>query len=182
MESKTDRIQMIKKYDNFFPPHIQTRIFGYIITSNYAIGWDDSTEVQHRAHPNLHRRFILEKDSEWWLNPILECVLPKLTDKNITKEDFKEGYFNLTKPCDINFIHNHPDCYVFLHYSNCSWNPEWGGETLFYKDNGKDVLDCNPYVPNRGVIFDGSILHTIKAQNTLGPSYRFTTSLFFNKK
>ena len=74
---------MIKKYDNFFPPHIQTRIFGYIITSNYAIGWDDSTEVQHRAHPNLHRRFILEKDSEWWLNPILECVLPKLTDKNI---------------------------------------------------------------------------------------------------
>lgn len=56
---------------------------------------------------------------------------------------------------------------MFLHYSNCSWNPEWGGETLFYKDNGKDVLDCNPYVPNRGVIFDGSILHTIKAQNTL---------------
>jgi SM-20-related protein len=62
-----------------------------------------------------------------------------------------------------------------------TWNPEWGGETVFYEDNGRDILESSPYTPNRAIIFDGSIKHTIKAQNILGPSYRFTTSLFFHK-
>ena len=82
---------------------------------------------------------------------------------------------------DVNFIHTHPDQIVALHYSNLTWNPEWGGETLFYKDNKRDILLSSPYVPNRLLIFDGAIPHTIKAQNLMGPSYRFTTSVFFNK-
>ena len=32
------------------------------------------------------------------------------------------------------------------------------------------------------VFFDGKIPHTIKTQNIIGPSYRFTISLFFIKK
>lgn len=38
---------------------------------------------------------------------------------------------------DVNFIHVHENEIVALYYCNLTWQPEWGGETLFYKDNKK---------------------------------------------
>ena len=133
----------------------------------------------HRMYPCLHSPYTFEavKSVE-----ILDVILDKLKNKNITINNYIKCIINLTKNMDVNFIHNHPNQVVFLHYSNLTWNPEWGGETVFYKDNGKDILESSPYTPNRAIIFDGNIKHTIKAQNILGPSYRFTTSLFFNIK
>jgi len=52
---------------------------------------------------------------------------------------------------------------------------------LLYKNNKRDILLASPYVPNRLIIFDGSIPHTITSQSILGPTYRFTISLFFTK-
>ena len=152
---------MIKIIDNFFENKIQNQLFRTIMNSNFRIGWDDSDDVKNIK--------------------ILDVVLDKLKNKNITINNYDKCVINLTKNMDVNFIHNHTDQLVFLHYSNLTWNPEWGGETVFYKDNGKDIMESSPYTPNRGIIFDGEIKHTIKAQNILGPSYRFTTSLFFNK-
>ena len=71
---------------------------------------------------------------------------------------------------------------VALYYANFTWNSEWGGETIFYKKDRKTIDLANPYTPNQLIIFDGKIPHTIKSQNLIGPSYRFTISLFFNKK
>ena len=53
---------------------------------------------------------------------------------------------------------------------------------MFYKNNKRDILLAAPYVPNRLIIFDGSVPHTITSQSVLGPTYRFTISLFFSKK
>ena len=168
---------MIKKYDNFFDTNIQSRLFNTIINSNFRMGWDDSDEIQHRMHPCLHSLYSFEDIKNL---KILNLVLEKLKHKNITIDNYDKCIINLTKNMDINFIHNHPNQIVFLHYSNITWNPEWGGETVFYKDNRIDILESSPYTPNRAIIFDGNINHTIKAQNILGPSYRFTTSIFFN--
>ena len=88
---------------------------------------------------------------------------------------------NLIKPLDVNFIHVHPDQLVALYYVNITWNPEWGGETLFYEKDRKTIKLASPYVPNRLMIFDGKVPHTIKSQNLLGPSCRFTISIFFNR-
>ena len=169
---------MIKIIDNFFENKIQTQLFHTIMNSNFRIGWGDSSEVQHRMYPCLHSPYTFDDVKNL---KILDVVLDKLKNKNITINNYDKCVINLTKNMDVNFIHNHTDQLVFLHYSNLTWNPEWGGETVFYKDNGKDIMESSPYTPNRGIIFDGEIKHTIKAQNILGPSYRFTTSLFFNK-
>ena len=75
----------------------------------------------------------------------------------------------------------HPGLIVALYYANMHWDPEGGGETLFYKKDRKTIGLASPYIPNRLVIFDGKVPHTIKAQNLLGPSYRFTIGMFFNK-
>ena len=169
---------MIEVHDNFFNPEKLHEIYKYIMYSNYRIGWEDSPEPQHRAYPCLHSHWSFEEIKNL---KILNLVLDKLKDKNITIDNYDKCVINLTKPLDVNFIHLHSNAIVFLHYSCLTWNPECGGETIFYEKNMKNVLKCNPYVPNRAVIFDGNIPHTIKAQNILGPSYRFTMSLFFNK-
>ena len=51
-----------------------------------------------------------------------------------------------------------------------------------YKKDRKTISLANPYTPNQLIVFDGKVPHTIKSQNLIGPSYRFTISLFFNKK
>ena len=52
----------------------------------------------------------------------------------------------------------------------------------FTKKDRKTISLANPYTPNQLIVFDGKVPHTIKSQNLIGPSYRFTISLFFNKK
>jgi len=169
---------MIETYDNFLTPSESNNLFNLIINSNFKIGWDDSDELQHKAFPNIHAEYNLLDIQK---TKLLAPVLDKLKDKNIGMNNYIKSIVNLTKPMDVNFIHNHPDQIVALHYCNITWNPEWGGETLFYKDNKKDILFSSPYTPNRLIIFDGDIPHTIKSQNILGTSYRFTISVFFNK-
>ena len=117
----------IEKYDNFLKPSIQGELYNTIIRSNFRIGWDDSNEVQHRAHPCLFSPYTFEDLKSV---KILDLVLDKLKDKNITINNYDKCVINLTKNTDVNFIHNHPDQIVFLHYSNLTWNPEWGGETV----------------------------------------------------
>jgi|TARA_R100000149_G_scaffold60287_1_gene29403 Rps23 Pro-64 3,4-dihydroxylase Tpa1-like proline 4-hydroxylase len=168
---------MIQKYDNFLSPDTCGMIYNYILSSLFRIGWEDSGETQHRSHPNLFSSYSFKDVQKL---KILHPILDKLKNKNITIDNYDKCIVNLTKPLDVNFCHVHPKQIVALHYSSLTWNPEWGGETIFYENNKKDIKYCSPYTPNRLIIFDGSIPHTIKAQNILGPAYRFTTSIFFN--
>ncbi len=163
---------MIKIYNNFFETDRAAVIHNFVLNSFYKIGWDDTQEPQHRPYPNLHSEFSLED-----LNKIkmLDPILKKIKKD---KRHYENCVVNLTKPLDVNFIHVHQGL-VALYYANNTWNPEWGGETLFYERDKKTINLANPYTPNQLVIFDGPIPHTIKAQNLIGPSYRFTISLFF---
>jgi 2OG-Fe(II) oxygenase superfamily len=45
-----------------------------------------------------------------------------------------------------------------LYYANLIWEPDWGGETIFYKDDNDAVLAVSPR-PGRLVISRGAILH-----------------------
>lgn len=168
---------MIKKFDNFFDSETQQNIYNYIINSRFTIGWEDGLELQHKLHPNLHSLYTFHDVQNL---KILEKISDRVTNNNISFSSFDKCIINLTKPMDVNYVHTHPNQMVFLYYINMIWHEEWGGETIFYKDDG-EVLDCNQYTPNRAIFFDGNIKHTIKSQNIIGPTYRFSMSLFFNK-
>tara|TARA_Y100000022_G_scaffold171712_1_gene158311 strand:- start:760 stop:1287 length:528 start_codon:yes stop_codon:yes gene_type:complete len=166
----------IKVYNNFFENDHSQQIYNFVINSYYKIGWIDSDEPQHKAYPNIHSEYSKEDLNKIKiLNPILKTL-------KLPKESFYKCVVNLTKPLDVNFIHVHPNSMVALYYANFTWNPEWGGETMFYKKDRKTISLANPYTPNQLIVFDGKVPHTIKSQNLIGPSYRFTISLFFNKK
>ena len=165
----------IKTYDNFLSSEHSQKVYNFVYSSLYKIGWDDSLEPQHKVYPNIHSSFSKEDVNQIKiLDPILEKI--KLSEKQ-----YEKCVVNLVKPLDVNFIHVHPDQLVALYYVNLTWSPEWSGETLFYEEDRKTIGLASPYTPNRLIFFDGKIPHTIKSQNLMGPSYRFTLTIFFNK-
>jgi len=169
----------IETIDNFLEPSDLERVYGIAINSNFCIGWDDSQEVHKRAFPCLYSNYSREDIASLNINSYLQN---KIKNKYVKEDKIKKCIVNLTKPNDVNFIHTHPDEVSVLLYINPTWHTDWGGETIFYKKDFKDILYTSIYTPNKCIIFDGNIPHTIKAQNILAPSYRFTLTLFFNKK
>lgn len=56
------------------------------------------------------------------------------------------------------------------------WDPEWGGETLFYDDDGDAQIAVTPK-PSRLLLFDGAIRHAGKAPNRNCPVGRYTFAI-----
>ncbi|MRX26960.1 2OG-Fe(II) oxygenase [Kangiella sp. HZ709] len=58
------------------------------------------------------------------------------------------------------------------------WHHDWGGETLFYSDEGDAEFVCTPK-PGRLVLFDSHLLHAGKApnRNCLQPRFTFAVKL-----
>lgn len=57
-----------------------------------------------------------------------------------------------------------------------SWDPEWGGETLFYDDAGDAQIAVTPK-PGRLVLFDGAVRHAGKPPNRNCPVGRYTFAI-----
>jgi hypothetical protein len=55
-----------------------------------------------------------------------------------------------------------PGHYTLLYYPLASWEPAWGGETVFHRSNGEIALAVLPK-PNRAVLFDARIPHEGRA-------------------
>ena len=57
-----------------------------------------------------------------------------------------------------------------------TWDPEWGGETLFYDSNGDAQIAVSPR-PGRLLLFDGAIRHAGKPPNRNCYVSRFTFAI-----
>lgn len=74
----------------------------------------------------------------------------------------QRAYVNSAVYGDSYYIHRdcpeHSNNVTVLYYANLIWQPDWGGETLFYKDDNDAVLAVSPR-PGRVVVSRGAILH-----------------------
>ena len=96
--------------------------------------------------------------------------------------DFSTCNINAVKPNDHYYTHSHLDCIIsILYYINMELQHNWAGETIFYKENMKDINFTSSFVPGRFILFEDEP-HTIRPQSFIGPAYRFTMALFLEKK
>jgi hypothetical protein len=74
----------------------------------------------------------------------------------------QRAYVNSAVYGDSYYIHRdcpeHSNNVTVLYYANLNWLPDWGGETVFYKDDNDAVLAVSPR-PGRLVVSRGAILH-----------------------
>lgn len=70
---------------------------------------------------------------------------------------------------------------TLLYYANRDWEPNHGGETIFYDEDKQEIVYICGFKPGRIVIFDSDIPHSARPQSFDGPNYRFTLALKFLK-
>ena len=170
-------------FKNVFSTVLHDQIYEAALKSLYSIGWADTAEPEKRTQPCLGSHWSSEDvDRLNLFNEFKKYINETPYKKYATKDNLNFVVMNLTKPCDPNFIHTHPNQFGCVYYVNPTWEKNWAGETLFFDDKIDKVIETSLYEPNKLIIFDGSIPHTIRAQNIMGPSYRFTLTLIFNKK
>lgn len=90
-----------------------------------------------------------------------DLVLQNFPDKRL---EHYRSYVNLILYGDQAYAHR--DCapdrddVTVLCYANETWDPDWGGETLFYNDKGDPVAVVAPQ-PGRIAVFCGAIEHRV---------------------
>ena len=174
---------MIYKFNKILSSVQHNETYIAALKSLYTIGWADSPEPEKRTQPCLGSHWSMEDLNRLNLfNSIYKQVAKTKFKKFYKEENLKFIVMNLTKPCDPNFIHTHANQFACLYYVNETWDINWAGETLFFDNKKEKVIETSMYEPNKLVVFDGSIPHTIRAQNIMGPSFRFSLTLIFNKK
>jgi len=174
---------MIEIFDDIIPLNVRDSIYLFIANSSYkVVGWTDTSELELSHRHQLHSRWTFEDLQNSKIIPYVEKVLQKSSFKDYTMKDFDQCVVNLVKPGDHYYTHTHVTGTIsILYYVNLRWEHNWAGETLFFKENMKDIEFASPYVPGRFMLFDTEP-HTIRPQSNIGPAFRFTLGIFLKKK
>lgn len=67
-----------------------------------------------------------------------------------------------------------PDSFTAIYYPNKRWQPDWGGETLFFNADKTDIVGAVYPKPNRLVMFNGTIPHVARGLSRGCPTLRIT--------
>ena len=176
MANKIENSKIIQIYDDVFDFSYKFKLYQCIKNSLFQIGWKDSTVIE-KSYEFLHSAYSKEDMDK------LE-FFKKLENSPIMDHfeglEYKHTKVNLSTPSDANFVHAHPEKLAILYYVNLDWQDGWHGETIFYDENGKDIIFTSPYTPGRIIVFDATIPHAIRPQSTIGPKFRFTLASFFD--
>lgn len=82
-------------------------------------------------------------------------------------------------------LYTHVDCppdrrgLTALWFLSKHWEPEWGGETMFFDASG-DAMFCASPKPGRLVLFDGAIPHVGRPPSRICYAPRFTFAIKFD--
>ena len=67
-----------------------------------------------------------------------------------------------------------PNHFTTIYYPHLAWHPNFGGETLFFTNDGADILRAVFPKPNRLVVFPGTIPHVARGVSRVCPQLRIT--------
>lgn len=76
---------------------------------------------------------------------------------------------------------NRPDHFTTIYYPHERWDPDYGGETVFFNEDRSDIIAAAYPKPNRLVVFCGQIPHVARGVSRVCPHLR-TTLMFKTAK
>ena len=156
--------------DNFLKNDFFTRLSESLISKKLSLNKVFNSSVEKKKIslntdlPYLVKMLVEELSSEDWLSFVknltdIEDIFP--ADMDNTK---LANYHTMTGGGylgpHVDHAHDpktkHPHVLNVIVYLSAEWNEDFKGATLFYDENGKNVLNKALYKPNRAVVF----LHT----------------------
>ncbi len=143
--------------DNFIDPAMVTAIGSDLKTMPFMRKEKSRLDVPGLASSANIDAALLPKDPFFLrLRAIAEKMFPGEVLHDV------RAYVNSAVYGDSYYIHRdnpeHRNNVTVLYYANLNWQPDWGGETIFYNDDNDAVLAVSPR-PGRLVVSRGAILH-----------------------
>ena len=170
---------MIEVYDNVLEEAARDHLYMTAVNAEYKLGWEDTTGLENRQYPCLHHKL---SSQEWEELNLLDALCDNTLRKLLSNYKYENATINLATPSSIQFPHTHGQSIkVLVYYFNPEWRNEFYGETIFYDDTLSDATRTVSYKPNRAVLFDGGIPHSIRPSSIVAPAYRFTLGIFFRQ-
>lgn len=174
------KISDIIIYENFLDVDAFLSLYSYICNKNeWAFGAKSSDDKQKfydevsgvsKTETTMFWRMDLTNDKYF-----SEYLFDKV--KQVTKRDWdiEMIYANGTTYGQSGEFHvDHEKGYTFLIYTNIHWHLLWGGKTIF-QDEEDNVFYVNP-IPNRAILFPGTILHCSESLTRKFRGLRITTA------
>ena len=155
--------------DNFIDPAMVTAIGSDLKTMPFSRNEKSRDDVPGLASSADIDKALLSQDP-FFLR--LRAVAEKMFPGEALHD--QRAYVNSAVYGDSYYIHRdclaHKNNVTVLYYANLIWQPDWGGETIFYKDDHDAYLAVSPR-PGRLVVSRGAILHraTVPAQECYEP-------------
>lgn len=146
--------------------------------SKFTLGWQDTDVIERTQYPLIHSNWIPDDKR---MDLVRRLIDKPVISKHLDGLVITKAVLNCSVSTDSYFIHTHIQQKVLLIYVNPVWQDGWHGETIFYEENCKEVKKTSLYTPGRCVLFDAGIPHAIRPQSILGPKYRFTLSVLFDR-
>lgn len=146
-------------------------------------------QLDYQRRPSFDRELSAAIDNEMFrrapfLFPSTEAILASvrerfgLTDPTVGLSHVYAASISTSACGTVHTDTTHPQAITFLYYANPVWRAGWGGETIFYDDEGDAMLAVAPR-PGRLVAFHSNILHRAGIPHPDAPTHRYTVSVFY---
>jgi hypothetical protein len=174
------KISDIQVYDNFLDVDSFISLYSYICNKNTwvygAKSSDDDSDYYDQVsgiskmESTMFWRMMLTDDK--YFSEYLFDKVKQITDKDW---DIEMIYANGTTFGQGGDFHiDHENGYTFLIYNNIHWDVSWAGKTIFH-DEDNNIHYMNP-IPNRAILFPGTILHCSESPSRKFRGLRITTA------
>jgi hypothetical protein len=157
----------------------QVQIVDMVKNSSFFLGWGDSSPTGNEED-YLHSKWTVD---ELKASGFLESdnIIGIMKDMTLKVDKISRVVVNLDTTSETHWAHIHPDNAVLLYYVNTEWLTGWGGETLFFSKDNKYIEFGAIYEPNRVIVFDGEVPHSIRPPSRVFPhKYRYTLAILFD--
>ena len=177
---KTENNKDIFIFDDVFESHNTQKFYDFIINSHFQLNLDDSNSSDYHNNKSFGSSYSIDDLKKLGVIEFLPENIKK--QFNISLETNDRVLVNAITSCGV--FHPHDDSgqgatWSFLYYANMKWDLEWGGDTLFLKDDRLTIEHITQCRPNRVVIFDATIPHLIRPTTNIAPPYRFSINMTF---
>jgi len=178
----------MKVFDNILPEPQRKEVYDFLMDPGWMFGWKSRAATDEYCFWHKHYAGALKPDTrekpydcaaelnDEWCGP-LGKFWSLLAGTLLKGHTLVRCYANGLTYGSEGTLHTDAvaeNSYTTVYYPHEKWNPNWGGETLFFNKDKTDIIGCVYPKPNRMVMFPGTMQHVARGVSRTCPMLRIT--------
>lgn len=176
----------MRYYDNWLHEPFRKQVYEFLCQAGWTFGWKsnpkDNFSFWHKhfagsVFPDHEGKSQYDCADELKGRSALLYAMWELIKKGYPNDTIVRCYANGQPYGCEGGIHTDsisPNSFTFIYYPHLEWFPNWGGETMFFKDDYADAIAVAYPKPGRLICFPGTVPHVARPVSRNCPVMRVT--------